>query len=81
MACVFDSCPLPVSPWTIHQVYRQTHKEKVPYAEAVRRVIAEDGLIGLFGRGLSTKIFANGMQVTMRVDLRQHLETPRWIHA
>ena len=22
----------------------------------------EDGLVGLFGRGLSTKIFANGMQ-------------------
>jgi len=44
------------------QVYRQTNKEKVSYPEAVRRVIAEDGLVGLFGRGLSTKILANGFQ-------------------
>ena len=30
--------------------------------QAVREVINQDGLKGLFGRGLQTKIVANGMQ-------------------
>lgn len=46
------------------QVYRQTNTEHVSYPEAIKRVIAEDGFAGLMGRGLTTKIFANGMQVT-----------------
>jgi hypothetical protein len=29
----------------------------------IKRVIKEDGVAGLFGRGLGTKIFSNGMQV------------------
>jgi|UniRef100_A0A7S2V2G3 hypothetical protein len=47
------------------KVYRQTHPEKVSYVNAVKGVIAEDGLAGLFGRGLKTKILANGMQGIM----------------
>jgi len=31
-------------------------------AEAARRVIAQDGWVGLFGRGLKTRILANGLQ-------------------
>lgn len=31
-------------------------------AEAARLVIAEDGVLGLFGRGLGTRILANGLQ-------------------
>jgi len=31
-------------------------------ADAARAVIAADGVIGLFGRGLSTRILANGLQ-------------------
>lgn len=45
------------------QVYKQANTEHISYPEAVRRVIAEDGFTGLMGRGLTTKIFANGMQV------------------
>ena len=33
--------------------------------QAVKDVIAKDGLAGLFGRGLKTKIMANGMQGLM----------------
>lgn len=44
------------------KVYKQSNTESVSYPEAAKRVIAEDGLIGLFGRGLKTKIIANGCQ-------------------
>jgi len=44
------------------KTYRQTHHEKVSYYQAFRRVIKEDGVIGLLGRGLKTRIIANGLQ-------------------
>lgn len=31
-------------------------------AEAARLVILQDGVLGLFGRGLKTRIIANGLQ-------------------
>lgn len=43
----------------------QSHTEGVTYLQAVREVIKADGLVGLFGRGLQTKIIANGMQGLM----------------
>jgi hypothetical protein len=33
--------------------------------EAARRVIAVDGVLGFFGRGLPTRILANGLQGLM----------------
>lgn len=53
------------------QVYRQANTEHVSYPEAVRRVVAEDGVLGLMGRGLGTKIFANGM-VSQSVSMLMH---------
>jgi Mitochondrial carrier protein len=47
------------------KVYKQANTENVSYPEALRRVIKEDGLSGLFGRGLKTKIIANGLQGLM----------------
>lgn len=47
------------------KTYRQTHPEKVSYTRAINEVIAKDGLIGLFGRGLKTRILANGLQGIM----------------
>lgn len=44
------------------KTYRQTAKETVSYAQAVRNVVASDGLSGLFFRGLSTRVLANGLQ-------------------
>ena len=44
------------------KVYKQANTEAISYPEAVRRVIKESGLGGLFGRGLSTKIVSNGFQ-------------------
>ena len=36
------------------------------YAEVVRHVIKADGVIGLFGRGLKTRIMANALNVSIR---------------
>ncbi len=47
------------------KVYRQASKETISYPEVVKRVIAEDGVIGLMGRGLKTKLISNGVQGLM----------------
>lgn len=44
------------------KTYRQANEVKISYPAAVREVVAKDGWLGLFGRGLSTRIIANGMQ-------------------
>eukprot|EP00698_Gefionella_okellyi_P012029 TRINITY_DN3215_c0_g2_i1.p1 TRINITY_DN3215_c0_g2~~TRINITY_DN3215_c0_g2_i1.p1 ORF type:complete len:291 (+),score=63.09 TRINITY_DN3215_c0_g2_i1:1034-1906(+) len=43
------------------KTYRQTH-DKIGYMEAARAVVATDGVAGLFGRGLKTKLVSNGVQ-------------------
>lgn len=47
------------------KVYKQANTEAITYPEALKRVIAEDGVLGLMGRGLKTKIMANGLQGLM----------------
>ncbi|KAJ3095797.1 hypothetical protein HDU97_006498 [Phlyctochytrium planicorne] len=47
------------------KTYRQTHETRVSYAQAVKEVVAKDGVIGLFGRGLKTRILTNGLQGIM----------------
>lgn len=37
-------------------------RQAVTYAEAVRIILAADGWRGLFGRGLSTRIYCNALQ-------------------
>ncbi|KAI1841540.1 hypothetical protein JX265_013505 [Neoarthrinium moseri] len=44
------------------KTYRQVNDTKVSYSEAARLVVLQDGLSGLFGRGLPTRILANGLQ-------------------
>lgn len=44
------------------KTYRQVHEAQVSYTEAARRIIRQDGRRGLFGRGLKTRIIANGLQ-------------------
>ncbi|TID26374.1 mitochondrial carrier [Venturia nashicola] len=44
------------------KTYRQVNDTKVGYVEAAKLVIIEDGLLGLFGRGLKTRILCNGLQ-------------------
>lgn len=44
---------------------RQTNEYPISYPQAAKMVIDKDGLIGLFGRGLKTRILANGVQGLM----------------
>ena len=44
---------------------RQTNEIKISYAQAVKEVVSKDGVLGLFGRGLKTRIITNGTQGLM----------------
>lgn len=44
------------------KTYRQTHQDKVSYINSVKNVVKSDGIAGLFGRGLKTRLIANGFQ-------------------
>merc|ERR1719379_2607882 len=41
---------------------RQTALEPISYKDAAMEIISKEGYAGLFGRGLSTRILANGVQ-------------------
>ena len=47
------------------KTYRQVHATRIGYVAAAEAVIATDGVRGLFGRGLKTRIIANGLQGLM----------------
>ncbi|KAH9942810.1 mitochondrial carrier [Amylocystis lapponica] len=47
------------------KTYRQVHESRVGYFEAAEAIITLEGLRGLFGRGLKTRILANGLQSIM----------------
>jgi hypothetical protein len=44
---------------------RQTHETPIGYTRAVQVVVEKDGVAGLFGRGLKTRLITNGMQGLM----------------
>lgn len=44
---------------------RQTYETPISYIEAAKNIIKNDGLGSLFGRGLKTRIIANGLQGMM----------------
>lgn len=41
---------------------KQTSLEPITYPQAVQQILAKDGYLGLFGRGLKTRIATNGLQ-------------------
>ena len=47
------------------KTYRQVNEIRIGYWAAAQAVIDVDGLKGLFGRGLKTRILANGLQGLM----------------
>ncbi|GAA5848193.1 hypothetical protein JCM8547_004439 [Rhodosporidiobolus lusitaniae] len=44
------------------KTYRQVSRRAVGYREAARVILREEGVKGLFGRGLKTRLLANGVQ-------------------
>ncbi|KAF9496912.1 mitochondrial carrier [Pleurotus eryngii] len=47
------------------KTYRQVNEARIGYLDAAKAVIASDGIKGLFGRGLKTRILTNGLQGLM----------------
>ncbi|KAF8628770.1 hypothetical protein AX15_003727 [Amanita polypyramis BW_CC] len=47
------------------KTYRQVNATRIGYVDAARAVVAVDGWRGLLGRGLKTRILANGLQGLM----------------
>jgi len=56
------------------KVVRQTYSDSIPYKEAVATVLKQDGWLGLFGRGLRTRILANGLQSLMFAVLWKYFQ-------
>lgn len=58
-AVISDSCS---NSLRVIKTTKQTHKDNVGYVEAIGEVVKKDGYLGLFGRGLKTRIITNGLQ-------------------
>ena len=56
------------------KISRQTAKENISYKEVFKRIIEEDGILGLMGRGLKTKIISNGVQGLLFTVIWKSLE-------
>ena len=44
---------------------KQTSAENISYAGTISKIVAADGLSGLFFRGLGTKLISNGVQAML----------------
>ena len=58
-SAVSDTCSNSIR---VIKVYKQSSTTPVTYLQAVANVIKSDGILGLLGRGLKTKLIANGFQ-------------------
>jgi len=47
------------------KTYRQANERHISYPDAFREITATEGILGLWGRGLGTRILANGVQAAM----------------
>jgi hypothetical protein len=70
-SAVSDTCSNSIR---VVKVYKQANENPITYPDALRRVIAEDGVAGLFGRGLKTKIISNGVQGLMFSVLWKYID-------
>ena len=70
-SAISDTCSNSIR---VIKVYKQANSEAITYPQALKRVLAEDGVAGLFGRGLKTKIIANGLQGLMFSVLWKYLD-------
>lgn len=53
---------------------KQTHSENINYKKTVYDIINKDGIEGLFGRGLKTRILTNGIQGMMFTVCWKYIE-------
>jgi len=55
---VSDTCSNSIR---VLKAYKQTSTVPISYQAAAKTIIAKEGLLGLFGRGLGTRFLANGL--------------------
>lgn len=70
-SAISDTCSNSIR---VIKVYKQANEEAITYPQALKRVLAEDGVMGLLGRGLKTKIIANGLQGLMFSVLWKYID-------
>ena len=70
-ACVSDCCSNSIR---VLKTTVQTHETPIGYPTALRMVVEKDGVIGLFTRGLGTRVIANGAQGMMFAVLWKYFE-------
>lgn len=70
-SAISDTCSNSIR---VIKVYKQANEEAITYPQALKRVLAEDGVMGLLGRGLKTKIVANGLQGLMFSVLWKYID-------
>ena len=58
-SAVSDCCS---NSFRVVKTLKQTAKDEVSYTDAIKGILKEDGLQGLFGRGLQTRLITNGLQ-------------------
>ncbi|KAI7843418.1 hypothetical protein COHA_002896 [Chlorella ohadii] len=61
-SAVSDTCSNSIR---VVKTTKQAATDPISYTQAVKLVVEKDGVLGLFGRGLKTKIVANGLQGLM----------------
>ena len=68
---VSDSCSNSIR---VIKTTRQTSEVSLSYGEAIKQVVAQDGVFGLFTRGLGTRMISNAFQAAMFVVIWKGLE-------
>jgi len=53
------------NPLRVIKTFRQTNAATVSYAETIKSIVDKEGVGGMWGRGLKTRIATNGMQAMM----------------
>ena len=56
------------------KVYKQSNTTTISYPEIIKEIVTKEGIIGLFGRGLKTKLLANGFQGLMFSVLWKYID-------
>lgn len=53
------------NPIRVIKTCRQTNADTVSYYQTIKTIVDKEGVVGLWGRGLQTRILTNGMQAMM----------------
>ena len=53
---------------------RQTSATTIGYREAIKQIVEKDGVKGLFGRGLGTRLLTNAVQASLFTVVWKYLE-------